>query len=188
MDADFLEIDNTLINTEIISTNFTCDLTKCKGACCTIESEYGAPITEDEIEKINKNLNIIIEYLPKEHVAEIEARGFWINKHNELMTRSLNNKPCVFVTYEGDIAKCGIEQAYRDKKIDFIKPVSCHLFPIRISNFGGPVLRFEKYEDCKPALEKGKKTQVKIIDFCSDALVREYGIEWLQKTKEAIRK
>jgi len=188
MDADFLEIDNKHINTEILSTNFTCDLKKCKGACCTMESEYGAPITEDEIEKISKDLDIIIEYLPKEHVAEIEANGFWINKHDELMTRSLNNRACVFVTYDGDIAKCGIEQAYRDKKIDFIKPISCHLFPIRISNFGGPVLRFEKYSECKPALEKGENTRVKIIDFCSDALEREYGKEWIKKTKEAFRK
>lgn len=187
MDADFLEIDKKLINAEILTTNFTCDLSKCKGACCTMESEFGAPITEDEIEKINKDLNIIKEYLPKEHVAEIEAHGFWINKYNELMTRSLNNKPCVFVTYDGEIAKCGIEQAYRDKKIDFIKPVSCHLFPIRISNFGGPVLRFEKYPECKPALEKGEKTHVKIIDFCHDALEREYGKEWFIKTKEAVK-
>jgi len=188
MNPDFIEIDNIYINAEIVDTNFTCDLGKCKGACCTMESEYGAPITQSEIEEINKNLPSIIEYLPKEHIKEIEQNGFWMKKDNELMTRSLNNRACVFVTYEGDIAKCGIEQAYRQGKIDFIKPVSCHLFPIRVSNFGGPVLRFEKYSECAPALEKGKNTQIKIIDFCRDALQREFGESFFIRTRKGISK
>jgi hypothetical protein len=188
MNPDFIEIDNVYINAEIINTNFTCDLGKCKGACCTMESEYGAPLTQEEIETIEKNLSVVLEYLPKEHIKEIEKNGFWINKDNELMTRSLNNRACVFVTYEGDIAKCGIEQAYRQGKIDFIKPVSCHLFPIRVSNFGGPVLRFEKYSECAPALEKGIGTQIKIIDFCREALEREFGKDFFKRTKEGMSK
>jgi hypothetical protein len=184
MNPDFIEIDNVYINAEIMQTNFTCDLDKCKGACCTMESEYGAPITQKEIDDIEKNLSTILDFLPKEHIKEIEKNGFWMNKDNELMTRSLNNRACVFVTYDGDIAKCGIEQAYRQGKINVNKPVSCHLFPIRISNFGGPVLRFEKYAECSPALEKGKDTQIKIIDFCQEALKREFGEEFFQRTKE----
>jgi hypothetical protein len=188
MNVDFIEIDNVYINAEIVNTNFACDLCKCKGACCTMESEYGAPITQNEINEIEKNLPIILEFLPSEHIKEIKKNGFWIKKDNELMTRSLNNRACVFVTYEGDIAKCGIEQAYSQNNIDFIKPVSCHLFPIRISNFGGPVLRFEKYSECAPALEKGKDTQIKIIDFCRAALEREYGKLFLNKIKEGLGK
>lgn len=186
MDRDFVEIDNILINAEVLDTEFTCDLSKCKGACCTMESEYGAPVTKEEIEKIEEILPVVKKYLPKEHIREIEQYGFWIEKYGELMTRSLNNRACVFVTYEGDIAKCGIEKAYKERKVDFIKPVSCHLFPIRISNFGGPVLRFEKYSECRPALDKGKKTKIKIIDFCRDAVEREYGKEWFDKTKEVV--
>ncbi|MBI1939210.1 MAG: DUF3109 family protein [Ignavibacteriales bacterium] len=186
MDRDFVEIDNVLINTEVLDTEFTCDLSKCKGACCTMESEYGAPVTKEEIEKIEEILPVVKKYLPKEHIREIEQNGFWIEKYGELMTRSLNNRACVFVTYEDGIAKCGIEKAYKEGKVDFIKPVSCHLFPIRISNFGGPVLRFEKYSECVPALDKGKKTKIKIIDFCRDAVEREYGKEWFDKTKEVV--
>ena len=165
MNPEFLEIDNVYVNKEIADTNFTCDLSKCKGACCTMESEFGAPITKEEIEEIDKILPVVIKYLPKEHVAIIEKDGFWHEKHGELMTRSLNNRACVFVIWDGDIAKCGIERAYRDGKVDFIKPVSCHLFPIRVSKFGGDVLRFEKYNECQPALAKGNKTQIKILDF-----------------------
>ncbi len=151
-----------------------------------MESEFGAPITENEIETINKNLQVILEYLPEEHVKEIGRNGFWIKKFDELMTRSVNNRACVFVTYEGKIAKCGIEKAYGNGRINFIKPISCHLFPIRVSNLGGPVLRFEKYLECESALEKGKSTGVKVIDFCKDALEREYGKEWFFKIKKEI--
>lgn len=186
MNVDFIEIDNVLVNTEIMETNFTCDLSKCKGACCTMESRYGAPLTEDEVEIINKYLPIIKEYLPNEHKREIEKNGFWFKEYEEIMTRSLNNKACVFVTYEGDIAKCGIEKAYHDGKIDFIKPLSCHLFPIRVSNFGGPVLRFQKYPECEPGLKKGEKTSTKIFDFCRNALERAYGKNWFFKTKKVI--
>ena len=188
MNPEFIEIDDVYINAEIVETDFTCDLSKCKGACCTMESEYGAPITQNEIEEIDKVLPVVREYLPQKHVQEIEKNGFWIKKDNELMTRSLNNRACVFVTYDGDIAKCGIEKAYREGKIDFIKPVSCHLFPIRISNFGGPVLRYEKYSECSPALEKGKSTRIKIIDFCRDALERRFGKSFFKRTKEGITK
>jgi len=186
MDFDFIEIDGVFVNAEIVNTNFTCDLSKCKGACCTMESDYGAPVTRAEIGKIGESLDIIKEFLPEEHIKEIEKNNFWIEKDNELMTRSVNNRACVFVTFEGDIAKCGIEKAYRAGKIDFIKPVSCHLFPIRVSNFGGPVLRYERYSECAPALEKGEKTGIKIIDFCRDAVVRAFGKTLINKLKKGI--
>jgi hypothetical protein len=187
MNPEFLEIDGVFINREIADTNFTCDLSRCKGACCTMESEFGAPITNEEINEIGKILPEIINYLPKEHVSIIEKEGFWVEKQGELMTRSLNNRACVFVIWDGDIAKCGIERAYRDGKVNFIKPVSCHLFPIRISKFGGDVLRFEKYRECQPALDKGESTKIKIIDFCSDSLKRNYGNEWFDKIKESVK-
>jgi hypothetical protein len=185
MDPDFLDIDDKIINKDIVDINFTCDLAKCKGACCTMESELGAPLSDNEVETINKLLPVIIEYLPAEHAKEINKNGFWIRKHGELTTRSLNNRACVFVTWDGDIAKCGIEKAYNDGKIDFIKPISCHLFPIRISKFGGDVLRFERYSECGPALENGNKTKIKMLDFCSTALEREYGKEFVKKIKKA---
>jgi hypothetical protein len=153
-----------------------------------MESEWGAPITEEEIDKIDPILPLVMDYLPAEHRREIEKNGYWILKEGELMTRSLNNRACVFVSYDGDIAKCGIEKAYKDGKIDFIKPISCHLFPIRISNFGGPVLRFEKYAECEPALAKGKTTKIKVLDFCRTSLVRAFGIQWFENTKKALTK
>jgi len=186
MQPDLIEIDNILMSSEIVETHFTCDLKKCKGACCTMESKFGAPLKHEEIEIIGKNLQEIKEYLSEEHKNEIEKNSFWMEVNGEYMTRSVNNRACVFVSWEGDIAKCGIEKAYRDGKINFIKPVSCHLFPIRTGQFSGTVLRYEKYHECEPALKLGEKTKTSILDFCKEALQREFGKEWFLKIKSLI--
>lgn len=188
MEAEFLHIDGIVVNSEITESYFTCDLAKCKGACCTMESPYGAPITENEIEDITKELPIILKYLPKQHSNEIEKKGFWIKQDDELMTRTINNRACVFVYFDGEIAKCAIEKAFNENKISVNKPISCHLFPIRISNFAGPVLRYEKYRECQPAIEKGKQTKIKIVDFCKDSIKRKFGEDWFNKLKEATKK
>ncbi len=178
MKLDLSETGSVLVNNEILQAKFTCDLLKCKGACCTMESEYGAPITENEIEIIEENLDIIFEYLSDGNKESIEKNGFSEIKEGELLIKSIDNKDCVFSYYEGDVAKCGIEKAYFDERIDFRKPISCHLFPIRVADFGGPVLRYEKYSECLPAIELGEKTGLTVAEFCKDALVRAYGEEW----------
>src|SRR5690554_755061 len=117
MKKNFIQIDNVIINTDITETKFTCDLEKCKGACCTMKSDYGAPLTREEIEKINEILPVIKNYIPERNIKEIEENGFWEEKFDQLMTTSINKKDCVFVYYEGKIARCGIEKAYNDGKI-----------------------------------------------------------------------
>jgi hypothetical protein len=178
---DFMEIDDVIVNNDIFDTKFTCDLAKCKGACCTMESDYGAPVTRLEIDKIEKILDVVKKNLPKEHVKAIEKEGYWEEKFGQLLTKSVDKKSCVFVYFDGDIAKCGIEKAYREGKTDFIKPLSCHLFPIRVSDLGGPILRYEEYSECQPALEKGNKTKLSIFEFCKEALERKFNKSWIQK-------
>lgn len=188
MRRTFIEIDDIILNPEIIETKFTCDLDKCKGACCTMESEFGAPVTVNEIKKIEGIVNKVKKYLPERHIKEIEENGFWENKYDQSMTRSINNRECVFVYYDGDVAKCGIEKAYINGEVKFRKPISCHLFPIRVSEFGGDVLRFEEYSECGPALEKGLETDLTVLEFCKDALKRLYGGEWFNKTRSYLGK
>lgn len=179
-----IQIENILVGREIVKGQFACDLEKCKGACCTLDSEYGAPIKPEELEKIDSVLDAVKEYLPKAHKREIESKGFYEKKDNEMMIRSFNNKACVFVHYENNIAKCGIEKAFLDGKSNFRKPISCHLFPIRVSDFGGDVLRFEKFDECLPALAKGKLEKINLLDFCKDSLIRKYSENWFLKLKE----
>ncbi len=186
--SNIIPVEDVLVRPEVFNINFECDLDKCKGACCTLESEFGAPLLEEEVDKIKRILNIIKKYLPKRHVYEIEENGFYEVKNGEFLTRSINNRACVFVYYDGDIAKCGIEKAFLDGKVKFKKPISCHLFPVRVSKFGGPVLRYEKFSECKPALEKGEKNKLSLIDFCRESLTRLYGTKWYSKIKEIIGK
>jgi hypothetical protein len=185
---NFIAVEDVLIRPEIAEKKFECDLSICKGACCTLESEYGAPLLEEEVGEIEKILHIVKDYIPEEHRAEIEKKGFYDILDGDLMVSSVNNKACVFVYFDGDIAKCGIEKAYFDGKVAFRKPISCHLFPIRVSKMGGDVLRFEKFDECKPAIEIGIKNNTFVADFCKDSLVRSYGEKWYLKFKEIIGK
>ena len=179
-------IQNILVREEIADTLFVCDLKKCKGACCTFESKFGAPLNNDEIGKINSILDRVKKYLPQRSIKHIETNGFYSKEDGELLIDSIDNKECVFVYYDNGIAKCGIEKAYNNGETDFKKPLSCHLFPIRISNFGGDVLRYEKINECKPALERGAEENVTVAEFCEESLTRSYGNNWYSELKKVI--
>ena len=181
-------VNDIMVRNEIADTPFICDLNKCKGGCCTFESKYGAPLMQDEIGKIDSILDIVMNYLTQRNIDEIEENGFYIEEDGELLISSIDNKECIFVYYDNGIAKCSIEKAFVEGKTDFKKPISCHLFPIRISDFGGDVLRFEKFEECKPALEKGAGENVTVAEFCEEALERHYGKQWYSDLKKAIGK
>ena len=133
-----------------------------------------------EIKVIDKILETILDYLPAKSVEHIKKSGFWEEKSDTLMIKSVNKRDCVFAYFEGDVAKCAIEKAYFDERVDFRKPISCHLFPIRVNDFGGHVLKFEEYEECSAALDKGKKTGTSVLEFCKDALVRAYGEQFYE--------
>ena len=181
---NLIPIENILVRPEIMETHFSCDLEKCKGACCTIESEFGAPLLDEELPIIKEILEDVIPYLPEEHVNLIKKEGFFNNHDGEAMTRSINKKECVFVYFDNTVAKCSIEKAFSEGKISYRKPISCHLFPIRVTKFGGDVLRYEKFIECSPALDKGRKENIKIADFCKESLVRSYGNKWYSSLME----
>jgi hypothetical protein len=182
--SDIIKVENVVIRKEITEAHFACDLKKCKGACCTLESEFGAPLLKKEIPEIENILETVKKYLPPSHIKIIDEKGFYEEKDGELLTSSIDNKACVFVYYDKGIAKCAIEKAFFDGKVNFRKPISCHLFPIRVSKFGGDILRFEKFTECLPALENGSKNNISLIDFCKDSLIRLYGNNWYSKLKE----
>jgi hypothetical protein len=188
MDKQILPVGNILIGREIAEIPFKCDLLKCAGACCTFESSYGAPATWEEVSVINRILSKVLVYLPKNHRDEIEKKGFFETRKDKPMLRSVNNRACVFVYYDEGIAKCSIERAFLDKKTGFRKPISCHLFPIRISDFGGDVLRFEHLDECQAAIELGKNDNTTVAEFCEESLSRLYGAEWYSRFMELIGK
>jgi hypothetical protein len=182
-----IEAGKAAINENIFEIKFQCDLSKCKGACCTMESDYGAPLNEDEIPLIEAVLPVVKKYMPPAHIKELEKKGFWYRADGHLMVRAVNKRECIFAYYENDIALCAIEKAFLNKEIDYKKPISCHLFPIRIIDFGGPVLYFEEYKECAPALENGEETGTTVFHFCRESLERKYGKEWYKNIKEYVK-
>lgn len=182
-----IEIDGALVREEIFQVRFSCDLIKCKGACCTLESQFGAPLNSDEIAIIENLLPAVLSYLPDNHKEKIANEGFYDNYGGDYLTKTIDNKACVFVYYdEKGVAKCAFEKAYFEGKINFRKPISCHLFPIRVAKFGGDILRYERFSECEPALEKGKAENITILKFCKEALIRAYGNEWYEKAEKLL--
>lgn len=188
MNKQILPVGNIIVKREIAETPFKCDLLKCKGACCTFESKYGAPVTWEEIDRISNILSTVIDYVPMMHRSVIEEDGFYDIINDEPLLKSVDHRACVFVYYDDGIAKCSIEKAFLEGKTDFKKPISCHLFPIRISDFGGDVLRYEHLDECQPAIELGKKENTTVAEFCEEPLNRLYGEEWYSQFKELIGK
>lgn len=173
-----LQIEDILVDEEILKTQFACDLNKCKGACCTFPGDFGAPVHDEEVGLIEDCLPAAREYLAKRPLKVLEQEGFVEGLPGSYTTVCIDREDCVFVYYEGDIALCALEKAYMDGKTKFRKPISCHLFPIRVRKFGGDYLHYQKIEECKPALKTGRKKGIFLYNTLKEALIRAYGEDW----------
>jgi len=172
-----LDLHGFLISEDIIEKQFVCHLEHCRGACCKA-GDTGAPLEQEEIPVIEKLLDKVLPYLPKKSQNKISREGFWKRDDDyELVTNFHLSGDCVFVFYdENKILKCGFEQAYNDKKINWKKPVSCHLYPIRVERLRNhTALNYHKWDICKQACKLGKELKVPIYRFVKDGLVRKFG-------------
>jgi len=177
---NMIEIGRTILSRDIFEKKSVCDLLKCKGACC-VEGDSGAPLTPEEAQIIEKEYHHFRDYLPEAHQEEIRKQGHSvIDQDNDLVTPLVNNRQCAYTYYDDrGIIKCGIERAYNEGKISFRKPVSCHLFPIRITEYKRfDALNYEELDICKPGKECGKSLQVPLYKFLKEPLIRKYGEEW----------
>jgi hypothetical protein len=171
--------ESTILSEDLFDKNFICNLSKCKGACC-VEGDQGAPLNEDELKAIERNLDAIKPYLTPASLKAIEQKGSWeTDPEGDLVTTCLPSGECNFSRYENGILSCGMEQAWKDGKSDFRKPISCHLYPIRVSQVGEyEALNYHRWEVCKPACALGDEHQVPVFRFLKDALIRKYGEDW----------
>jgi len=176
-----IAIDNVLLSDEVVEEQFVCDLNKCKGGCC-VDGDCGAPLTEEETKIIARIYPKIKSYLTPEYIPEIERQGtHTIDDQYGYVTPAVDGGICVYgITDELGIVKCGIEKAWKDGKIDFRKPISCHLFPIRITQYPGyEAVNYEPRPTlCKPACKQGKQLKVPVYVFLKDAITRKYGGEF----------
>ena len=185
-----IQVGEILVSEDVRDKEFVCNLEKCKGACC-VEGDYGAPLEEDELDVLKKIYPKIKSYLMPEGVKAIEEQGTYIvDPDGDYSTPTIGGKECAYAVYdEKGWLKCGIEDAYNDGKIKFRKPISCHLYPIRIVNKRGfETVTYHKWSICSDACKLGKELQVPIYKFLKDPLIRKYGKEWYQELVQEIEK
>jgi len=182
-----IQIDKAIISLDVIEEYFLCDLMSCKGACC-VEGSSGAPLTDDEAIMIELHYPDFENYMTEESKTETEIQGFSvIDRDGDLVTPLLNNKECVYSYIdESGITKCAIEKAYLEGIIPFRKPISCHLFPIRITEYDEfDAVSYQKIPICNSGRICGKENKLPLYKFLKEPLIRKYGEEWYKDLEVA---
>jgi len=186
------QLGKTIVSEDILEKEFVCNLSACKGACC-VDGDAGAPLTEAETEILEAIYPIIKPFLRKEGIAAIEAQGTWATgTDGDLETPLIDNKDCAYVIFDGKTALCGIEQAYNQGLIAWKKPISCHLYPIRVKDFSEfSAVNYDKWDICDPACSLGQELEVPVYKFVKEALIRKFGEDWyieLEKVAAELKK
>ncbi len=184
-----LQIDDTIISMDVIESQFICDLCKCKGQCC-VDGDSGAPLEQEENDKINEILPLIWDELSPKAQALINEQGISYRDYDgELVTSIINGKECVFTYFdENEVCKCAIDSAYREGRISVPKPISCHLYPIRLQKYRDfTAVNYHKWSICAPAVKFGKKEGVALYKFLKEPLIRKFGEQWYEQVCEAAK-
>lgn len=183
-----IAIDKTLISEDVLEKKFVCDLNACKGECC-VSGASGAPLDKEELPILDSVLEEVKPYMNKKGLKAIEKSGAYVIDSDGDFTTTLvsNEAECAFVYFdENKIAKCAIEKAYLEGKIKWKKPISCHLYPIRISKHKHyDAVNYSKWSICKPACECGKKLDVPVYKFLKEPLIRKYGKNWYKELEKS---
>lgn len=183
-----LEVGNVLVHEDVVKENFVCNLKKCKGACC-LEGDSGAPLNHDELHILEEIYPKVKPFMTAKGIATIEATGTHVTDFEGDYTTPCvdTNKECAYVTWENGITKCAIEKAYEYGAIDWKKPLSCHLYPIRITKYPEfDVLNYDRWSICSPACSFGNELKVHVHEFLKEPLIRKYGAEWYKELEEAV--
>lgn len=174
-------IGNAVLEDDIRDAEFCCDVNACKGACCVLPGARGAPLLDDEIPEIQAAAAHAIRYMPEANARRIESFGSFEGSPGDFATLCIDDRECVFVYYEGDVARCALERAYIEGTTRWKKPISCHLFPIRVRRGVEDHLRYERIPECTAGRDRGKAEGVKLYQFLREPLVREYGTLWYER-------
>ena len=178
-----IELEGKLISLDVFEKQFVCDIGSCKGACC-VEGDDGAPLTMEEVSIIEDDLDKFKPYMRKEGIEAVAHTGvFYMDQDNEPVTTLVNGGACAFVNFnEQGVAKCSIEEAYEDGETAFIKPISCHLYPIRVSKLSKyEALNFNSWHLCNPACRLGESLQVKTYRFLKEPIIRQWGNSFFEE-------
>ncbi|MFP9118926.1 DUF3109 family protein [Flavobacterium sp. RNTU_13] len=186
------QLGKTIVSEDILEKEFVCNLTACHGACC-VDGDAGAPLNEEETKILDEIYDKVKPFLRPEGIAAIEAQGKWVvGTDGELETPLIDNKDCAYVIFDGKTALCGIEQAYNQGEVTWKKPVSCHLYPIRVKDYSEfAAVNYDRWDICSDACALGKELEVPVYKFVKEALIRRFGADWyaeLEKVAEDLKK
>lgn len=180
------QLGKTIISEDIIQKDFVCNLSACKGACC-IDGDAGAPLEKSETNILQEIYPHVKPFLRDEGIQAIEQQGVYITTENgDFETPLIDGEDCAYVIFdENKTALCAIEEAYNQGEIDWKKPLSCHLYPIRIKEYSEfSAVNYEKWEICDDACSLGKELQVPVYKFVKDALIRKFGKDWYDELEK----
>lgn len=180
------QLGKTIVSEEIIDNDFVCNLSACKGACC-VEGDAGAPLDKEETEILKDVYPKVKPFLRKEGIEAIEAQGEVITTpFGDYETPLINGADCAYVIFDDkNTALCGIEEAYNQGEISWKKPLSCHLYPVRIKQYSEfAAVNYEKWDICNPACSLGKELQVPVYKFVKEALIRKFGKDWYEELEK----
>ncbi|MBE6334088.1 MAG: DUF3109 family protein [Odoribacter sp.] len=176
-----IQIEDSIVTFDLFEKHFSCDLAQCKGACC-IEGDGGAPLDEEELKQIEDNYDSIKKYMKPAGITSVAECGFGeVDKDGDLVTPLINGVECAYAIDEGGSCWCAIEKAWAAGESSFRKPISCHLYPVRIKRYDSfEAVNVHKWSICKCAFKKGEREQMPLYKFLKDALIRKYGEEWYE--------
>lgn len=174
-----LIVDDCIISDHLADLCFACDLVQCKGACC-VEGDCGAPLEKEEIPVLERIYPDVKPYMSDEGIDVVEREGVSGLDVDKLpCTPLVDNRDCAYAVHEDGMTLCAIEKAWRDGKCDFRKPISCHLYPVRVENFGEfKAVNYHEWDICRCALVKGRSEGKPLYQYLKDPLVRRFGQEW----------
>jgi hypothetical protein len=185
-----IAIGNTYISDDVADQFFVCSLEKCHGACC-VEGDAGAPLADEELAILEDIYDKVKPYLSQVGIQAIEAQGKYVkDQEGDWGTTTIGNRECAYAIYdEKGTLKCGIEQAYNDGEIAFKKPISCHLYPIRITRYDQyDAINYDRWSVCSPACSLGASLGVPLYQFLKEPLIRKYGEAWYAELVNLIEK
>ncbi|MDO4727627.1 MAG: DUF3109 family protein [Bacteroidota bacterium] len=179
------QLGNAIVSEDILEKEFVCNINACKGACC-IEGDAGAPLSKSELDILDDIFPKIKSFLRPEAIESISRQGKWVvGLDGEYETPLLDGKDCVYVVYDNNIASCAIEKAYNQGVVNWKKPISCHLYPIRIKEYNSfSAINYHRWYVCDDACKLGKSLQMPLYKFLKEPLIRKYGEDWYAELEQ----
>ncbi len=184
------QLGKTIVSEDIIDNDFVCNISACKGACC-IDGDAGAPVEAQETEILQGIYPKVKPFLRPEGIAAIENQGVYtVSEDGEFETPLIDGKDCAYVIFDTNkVALCAIEEAYNQGEISWKKPVSCHLYPVRVQDYSEfSAVNYHKWQICDDACTLGKSLQVPIYKFVKEALIRKFGEDWYTELEQVASK